>query len=119
MNSFTDLEHQIAPRLRRQIARAESTEDVKKFFSQAGRDLLRLVFTQEKLSTSDIELAPHERPFFALADRLEALPEVSKVLTQSDLRHVIGRFAEAAVHRFRHLEKHREKTESKIFHRHR
>ena len=117
MRSFTDLEHQLAPRLRRQIAAAESTEDVKKFFAQAGRDLLNQIFDGLDATTDDVVLLPSDGPFFELAPRVSDHSQVAQLWDTSDLKHVIGRFAETAAHRFRHLKKNPEKTESKIRHR--
>lgn len=119
MNSFTDLEHKFMPPFRRQLAAAESTEDVKKFFAQLGRDFLSQAVTGLDVSPVDVRLEPESTPAYAIDEQILETAALTDALEHSDLSHIIARFADAAVHRYRHLQKNPEKTERKIYHRHR
>ena len=66
--SFVKQEHQIAPELRKQINAAESTEDVKKFFSRAAQRLLKDVAGDEfNCEPEELQLMPQFQPHFELS----------------------------------------------------
>ena len=99
---------------RQKINNAESTEDVKKFFSYTINTLFQDIFTGEiELEPEDVRLAPNADPPFKISRRLNELSAFLLVWENSDLSHVMGRLAETAVNRNRRLEKHPEKTDSK------
>ncbi len=111
--SFTKNLHRLMPRFRENMSNAESTEDVKKFFSYSVRDLLEDILGKEiRIDKDDIILLPDKPPYFDLSPKLAS--EIDKVWEGSDLPHLIEKLAESAIGRFKHLEKHPEKTESKI-----
>lgn len=62
----------------------------------------------------DIMLTPEKEQPFAINDRLLASKDFTAVWGRSDLPHVLNRLAQAAINRYKHLEKHPEKTRSKI-----
>ncbi|MFH7319130.1 hypothetical protein ACHHRT_00810 [Desulfurivibrio sp. D14AmB] len=114
--SFNKDENELLPDYRNKIGKAESTEDVKKIFAQTMGALLTRVFNGNlQVEYDDISLAPQTeaRPF-TLSDRLGGRSEFAELWEKSDLPHVIGRLAQTAQNRYRHLEKHPEKTNSKI-----
>lgn len=113
--SFTKQEHAVLPTFRQRISQAESTEDVRKFFAYTAKDLLAMV-SDGKVSCEygDVGIDPQDAPYFTVSEGLRGHGELSKLWDSSDLPHVLGRLAETAVHRYRHLEKHPEKTNSKI-----
>ncbi len=113
--SFTKIENDILPKFRKDMNLAESTEDVKKFFSYAMQGLLGRVFP-EKFTPSydDIQLNPHESPHYLLSDVVRQLEDYSAAWDNSDLAEILQRFAKIAKHRYDHLDKKPEKTESKI-----
>lgn len=113
--SFTKQERKILPEFRQKINSSESTEDVKKFFSYTAISLFKDILPEEVgVEYDDISLAPGIKPPYKVSSRLLEVPEFSSVWQNSDLSNVLDRFAEAALNRYRRLEKNPEKTDSKI-----
>ncbi len=113
--SFTKQERKVLPDFRKKINNAESTEDVKKFFTYTVGSLFTDIFNEKMdVEQGDIRLAPDMNPPYRLSDRLLKLPSIARVWRDSDLENVLGRMAEAAANRYRRLDKHPEKTDSKI-----
>ncbi|RJR24090.1 MAG: hypothetical protein C4582_04760 [Desulfobacteraceae bacterium] len=115
MRSYTKYENKVIPGLRQNLNKAESTEDVKKFFVYAAKELLEGAFEGFiEVRYEDMALAPDSDPCFTISDRLLSLPEIKEIWRESDLSQVIGRLADSAVRRYRYLQKNPEKTEAKI-----
>ncbi len=113
--SFTRYERGILPNFRQKISKAESTEDVKKFFVYTVNELFENVFEgQLKFDYEEFELTPDSEPYYRLSQRLLSSKDFTSVWNHSDLPRVVKRLAESSVRRYRHLEKHPEKTDSKI-----
>lgn len=113
--SFTKYQSRILPEFRNQCNLAESTEDLKKVFRQSSCKLMRHVFCDEVvIDSDDITLIPGSAPFFRLNERLMTIQNFSDAWQDSDLSSLLGNLAKSAVNRYRHLEKHPEKTRSKI-----
>lgn len=113
--SFTKHERKLLPDFRKKINNSESTEDVKKFFSYTVTSLFKDILPEEvDVEFDDIRLTPESDPPYEVSRRLLAVPAFSRIWQDSDLSNVLGRFADAALHRYRRLEKHPEKTDSKI-----
>jgi hypothetical protein len=113
--SYTKVEKKILPKFRKKMNLAESTEDVKKFFSYAMQDLLSQVFTEKyKPSFDDVRLQIDQSQPFFLNDTVRQLEDYALIWNNSDLSVIMSRFANIAAHRYNHLEKKPEKTESKI-----
>ncbi len=111
--SFTKHLNKLLPKFRENMSSAESTEDVKKFFLYAVKELLEEILEKEiDIAKDDIVLAPEKPPFYKISPQL--ISELKEVWKESDLPHLIEKLAESATGRYRHLEKHPEKTESKI-----
>lgn len=111
--SFSKNLNKLLPRFRENMSNAESTEDVKKFFSYAVKELLQGIFEKElKIRDDEIILLPDKPPYFSISKTLAS--EIREVWKESDLPHLIEKLAESAIGRFKHLDKHPEKTESKI-----
>ncbi len=111
--SFTKHLNRLLPRFRENMSNAESTEDVKKFFLYAVKELLEDILEKEiDIIKDDIVLAPEKPPFYKISSQL--ISELKEVWKESDLPHLIEKLAESATGRYKHLEKHPEKTESKI-----
>ena len=113
--SFTKYERKILPNFRQMISKAESTEDVKKFFVYTTIELFENIF-EEKIDFEyeDISLMPTEDPHYKVSKRLISLKDFASVWNASDLPVIIGHLAESAMHRYKHLQKYPEKTEAKI-----
>jgi hypothetical protein len=113
--SFRKFEHIILPRFRQKINDAESTEDIKKTFVLSMSDLFNKAFAGGlAVGTEDVKFEPFEKPYFSLSKRLVGDEKVRAAWKDSDLQQIIERLAESAMNRYKHLKKHREKTNSKI-----
>jgi hypothetical protein len=62
----------------------------------------------------DIVLNEDDDPPYGIGKRLPALDEFKAVWNDSDLSHVMARLTKSAINRQKRLERHPEKTESKI-----
>ena len=112
--SFSAQEQEIRSHFREMMDRAESTEDVKKFFYQTVRELLAdICDTLPELNIQDIQLDLKRGEGYHLsapvAEALESL------MHGSDLNNILDRLAEKAWNRYRRLEKNPAKTEQKIY----
>ncbi len=113
--SFSKYENRALPGFRDRTNMAESTEDIKKFFNYTTKELFDNVFEgRVTFEHGDIALSTQEEPYYALSERLMTTDEFTKIWNNSDLPRVTGRLAKTAANRCRHLEKHPEKTNSKI-----
>jgi len=113
--SFSKYEQKVLPNFRQKISRAESTEDVKKFFVYTAQELLESIFAGKiDFKYEDIELIPGKEPHYLLSKQFAFSDEFKSVWKDSDLPRLLSRLAETAVHRYKHLKKRPEKTEAKI-----
>ena len=113
--SFTKFEKELLPNFRKKINMAESSEDVNTFYARTSMDLFKIAFEGEfSLEFDDISLQPGHDDKYVLSARLFASSSFTEVWNNSDLPNVLGRFTDTALNRYTHLEKHQEKTESKI-----
>ena len=113
--SFTKHEHKVLPNFRHKINKAESTEDVKKFFVYTVMELLDNVFDGEiKFEYEDCALKIDQDPFYSLSERILSSEAFQPVWNESDLQRVLSRLAKSAAHRYKHLKKNPDKTDSKI-----
>ncbi|WP_029896076.1 hypothetical protein [Desulfohalovibrio reitneri] len=114
--SYSKLENALRPKMRERMDQAESTEDVKKFFTYTMRELFNQILEGGEVEYDDISLAPDSEPGFELSDGLKQRDDFKEAWKDSDLPDIVGRFAETAVKRFVHLDKNPSKTEKRKFH---
>jgi len=113
--SFSKYEQKILPNFRQKISQAESTEDVKKFFVYTVQELFDNILSEKfSFEYEDVALMPGGKPHYILSKRLVSSNEFKSVWNDSDLPRLLSRLAETAVNRYKHLQKHPEKTEAKI-----
>ncbi len=113
--SFTRFENEVLPVFRMKISKAESTEDVKKFFFQTLRDLFDKIFGGTLVFEREhVLLVPNADPCAVISPALHSQPPFAEAWGTSDLKRVIDRLAKTACNRYVHLEKNHEKTNSKI-----
>ena len=62
----------------------------------------------------DVVFKPKEKSHYKFDEKITNNSEFKKTLKESDLSKVISDFADSAYRRYLHLEKHPEKSESKI-----
>lgn len=114
-SSFTRCERKILPDFRQKINDSKSTEDVKKFFSQTVRSLFAEVFAGEiDIDADAVMLTPDLQPGYRINKGLRSLPAFTSAWKDSDLRHILEKLVDTAIHRHRRLEKYAAKTEAKI-----
>jgi hypothetical protein len=113
--SFSKFGNQVLPHFRERLSKAESTEDVKKFFVYISRELFEQLFAGKvKLNYEDIVLTPKDPPHYTMSEKLMADPGFTESWKNSDLKKIMADLAGAALHRYIHLEKNPSKTEAKI-----
>ncbi len=112
--SFRKLEQEILPTYRNRMNKAESSEDVKKFFNYAAQELFKKIFSSFDLEFEDISLNTNSNPYYSLSEKVKNNPEFISTLNSSDLNQILDKLAETALNRYKHLEKHPERTNSKI-----
>lgn len=113
--SYTRIENELLPKFRKEISQAESTEDLKRFFSQNLQELFSQVFAgQIDIGDGDVTLSPENEPPFEINARIRSSEAFPPVWDTSDLPNIMSRFSEAAMHRYLHLAKNLKKTEAKI-----
>jgi len=113
--SFTKYERKLLPDYRQRISSAESTQDVKNFFVYMVGLLFSEIFSDKlTFEESDIKLVPEKTAGYQISKRLREKKEFAEVWKSSDLSDLLSRMAEVACKRYRHLEKHPERTLSKM-----
>ncbi len=113
--SFTKFEKELLPDFRQKINQAESSEDVKTFYARTSLALFDKALEGElSLEFNDIVLLPGHDDRYVLSNRILTSSLFTDIWNSSDLPHILGRFTDMALNRYKHLEKHPEKTEAKI-----
>ena len=113
--SFTKYENKLLPNFRQKINKAESSADIKKFFNYTISDLFEHVFEGKvQFLYEDIDLIWDKKPHYSLSQRLFLSKEFKTIWNDSDLPRMVQKMAGTAMRRYKHLEKHPEKTDSKI-----
>ena len=113
--SFRKFEHMILPRFRQRSNKAESIEDIRKAFISSILDLFeKALGGRVVVGYEDVDFRPYERPYFFISERLLGDDYVLSMWKDSDIRQTVERLAQTAMNRYKHLEKHCEKTNAKI-----
>jgi len=113
--SFTKMENELLPKFRKMTNEAESTVEVQKFFIYCMQELFSNAFDgQLELQFEDVELLPEREPPFVLSEKLKSREEFIEAWSASDLPQIVGRFADLALNRYKHLAKNPGKTEAKM-----
>ncbi len=113
--SYTKFENRVLPNFREKVNKAESTEDLRKFFVYSTKELFDSIFEGEMdFSYEDFVLTPDRDLSYRLSDRLLASEAFMSVWNESDLPRVLSRFAEYAARHYKRLERKPDKCETKI-----
>ena len=113
--SFTQVEKDLIPNLRKGLNEAESTEDVKKVFDKASRALFQVCCGPGlSLEQEDLLLTGEKEPYYQISPALLAQKPFAEIWGHSDLPRILGKFASLASNRYRHLLKNPDKTEAKM-----
>jgi hypothetical protein len=114
--SFSKLEKEFRHVLREKINHAESTEDVKKFFAQTAGDLLEEILGDSvDIAYEAIQFDPLKKDGYVVSKGLRQSAGFAAAWKDSDLPHIVKRMAEVAMKRHKHLERHLDKTEAKMY----
>ncbi|BFR47957.1 hypothetical protein RVX_R10180 [Nitratidesulfovibrio sp. HK-II] len=115
--SFTRLEQAQLPGFRERLDRAESPDEVRRFFAETVATLLAdALGAAEAVRYDAVALSPDAADGYALDGTIRALPGFAGIWTDSDLPRIVGDFARVAVKRYRHLVGNPERTEAKTRH---
>lgn len=115
--SFTKFEQELKPAYRDRLNKAESTEDVKKFFFYTVQEFFQKIFGDKlELTYDDVWLLPEQNVPYTFSEKINSHPEFISTFKNSDLKHILHKLANSAAHRFKSLEKHPEKNEKQIHH---
>jgi hypothetical protein len=113
--SFSKYEQELLPQYRNRLNVAESTADVQKFFVYTTQELLSRIFEDRlELGYNDVGLQPGHKPQYFLDEKIRAHPEFESLAGESDLLVILDRLASTAAKRYHNLQRHPDKSESKI-----
>lgn len=116
VRSHTRHEQHLRKEFRAKLNTSESSEDVRKLFVNAFRELMSLVFEGAlDIRNDDINLDPTEELGFRISRRLNNNRLFREEWDESDLPSIVCRLAETARKRIVRFDKNFDKTESKIF----
>ena len=114
--SFAKLEQDVRDMFRRNLGEAESVEDVKKFFTYAVKHLFDAALENKvTVDHNDFWLDSEQAEGFSLSEHLLRDEAFQEAWNYTDLRQIVRRMAETAHKHFLHFEKHRDKTERKMY----
>ena len=114
--SYTKIENELAHSFRQRVNSAEDIGDVQKAFDAFLQTLLsRVSGTEVILDQGDVRVDPDAPDGFVLGPGLTRKADYARFLEHSDLPDILRRQAVEAVNRIKHLLKHTERAEAKIF----
>lgn len=109
--SFNKFENELIHQYRKQVAAAESVEEVRKYFARTVCELLEKAGNGAvRCRHEDVTLQPAGTPHYVLSEAITGQAAYQAMARNSDLAAILARLAEPAVHRHVHLAKHPEKT---------
>jgi len=113
--SFSKHENEVLHGFRNKMNTAESTEDVKKFFNYTVIKLLNDIFEDGvKIDSEDIRLETDGKKSYLIEDSLLKQERFQNIWNNSDIKRILGTFADISLKRYKHLETNPEKTKLKI-----
>lgn len=116
-SSFSKLRKEMMPGFRDQMSKAESTEDVKKFYADTMRQILtRLASHYDPVMPEDVHLSPDSADGYFINPSIMDRPPLRAAWSESDLPYILDDFTSMALNRHAHLSKNPEKTRKKIYH---
>jgi hypothetical protein len=114
--SYSKYEQELRPEYRQRINSAESSGDVKTLFVRNVLELFKRVLGDKiYFDYEDVHLDPRRKDGFTVSNRLGSIKDFVLIWKKSDLRHIVKRKAEFAIKRLKYLDKHRDKTEAKMY----
>lgn len=118
MVSFAPLEKELKHEMRNTIKKVEDTVDLENKFSAIMKELLERACERQHIpidvNIDDVMFNPEAGNYYIISKKLKKMAEFSDLWDSSDLKHVIGRFADSAYRKYVHLHRHPEKARFKI-----
>lgn len=116
--SYALYEKDFGHEFREKLNHSEDSSDISNHFSHIVSKMLNKIFGDKfTVKDPDIVFEPQtEGGHFSFSRKLLDNSDFKNALDNSDIGHIVERFAEAAHHRYLHISKHSEKTNSKIRH---
>ena len=113
--SFSTVSHDFVHNFRERINHSESITDLMNNFSYTVSLFINTVSPVSiGASAKDIKFMPDDSKHFRINEALFKVEDFRKLYNDSDMSSIISKFADSANHRYLHLMKHMEKTNSKI-----
>lgn len=112
-NSYSTIEKKYEPKYRTEMNHSRNTVEVEGVFTMAVADILSEVLG-EKIYSDAIVFKPNMPCRYEFKEALLKRPDFKEIFDSSDLGPIIDRLSSAAEHRYIHLSKLPEKTNSKI-----
>ncbi|HOD14677.1 MAG TPA: hypothetical protein PK307_14370 [Spirochaetota bacterium] len=116
--SFAPLEKELRHEMRNTINRVEDTIDLENRFSNIMKQLLEKACERQHIpidiDIDDVIFNPEAGNYYVLSKKLKKMTGFSDLWDSSDLKNVIGRFADSAHRKYLHLHRHPEKARFKI-----
>lgn len=115
--SFTRLEQALAPGFRERMDKAETVEDVRRFFAETVATLIADALGESaSVRNEHVVLCPENETGYELHETVKAGEGFAAMWETSDLSRIIGDFARVAGKRATHLARNPERTEARIRH---
>lgn len=113
--SFSAVSNDFIHNFRERINHSENINDLMNNFSYTVSLFINTVSPNNLgASVSDVKFIPDCSKHFEINKSLFEVDEFMKIYNDSDMDAIISKFADSANHRYMHLMKHNEKTNSKI-----
>ena len=113
-HSFTAAEKQILPKFRTSLKRGKNVGEIQDNFKHTVVSLIDTALQgDEDISIDDIDLKMDGAAEVEFSRTLTKKPKMKDLLMNSDLIHVIGRFARATTNQCTHLQSKKSQTKNK------
>lgn len=113
--SYSAVENKYWPGFREKINHCENPLEVAGLFSSTTASIINEIDELLEVRNDEVNFVPLEDECcYSFADRLKEGPRLRAYFDESDIGSILDRFAYAAKNRQVHLDKHPEKTNSKI-----
>jgi hypothetical protein len=113
--SFSSVGNDLIHNFRERINHSENINDLMDNFSYTVSLFINSVSpTKVSASVSDVRFISDSSKHFEINQSLFEVDEFNQVYHDSDMESIISKFADSANHKYIHLMKHKEKTNSKI-----
>lgn len=115
-SSYTKIENELAHGFRNRMKGAEGAADVQGIFAAFVQDFLsRISGAAVVLDEGDVRVDPRAADGYTLGPGIAQNKDFAKFLEHTDLKDILRRQARDAANKLKHLGKHSERDETKLF----